>query len=66
MIERLSAEPVSVIVHMDRFLIGSENLSLNAKEEFTELCRSSGSNIGAEVSGKIDKPTPNILLRQVK
>ena len=40
MIERLNVEPVSVIVHMDRYLIGSENLSLNAKEEFTELCRS--------------------------
>ena len=38
MIERLSVEPVSVIVHMDRFLIGSENLYLNAMEEFTELC----------------------------
>ena len=37
MIERLNVEPVSVIVHMDRYLIGSENLSLNAKEEFTEL-----------------------------
>ncbi|HJM15127.1 MAG TPA: GTPase HflX [SAR86 cluster bacterium] len=66
MIERLSAEPVSVIVHMDRFLIGSENLSLNAKEEFTELCRSSGSNIGAEVSGKIDKPTPNYFIKAGK
>ena len=32
MIERLSVEPVSVIVHMDRFLIGSENLSLNARK----------------------------------
>jgi GTPase len=66
MIEILSVEPVSVIVHMDRFLIGSENLSLNAKEEFTELCRSSGSSIGAEVFGKIDKPTSNYFIKAGK
>ena len=66
MIERLSVEPVSVIVHMDRFLIGTENLSLNAKEEFTELCRSSGSTIGAEVFGKIDKPTSNFFIKAGK
>ena len=66
MIERVRAEPVSVIVHMDRFLIGSENLSLNAKEEFTELCRSSGSTIGAEVFGKIDKPTSNYFIKAGK
>ena len=66
MIERLSVEPVSVIVHMDRFLIGSENLSLNAKEEFTELCRSSGSTVGAEVFGKIDKPTSNFFIKAGK
>jgi len=66
MIERLSVEPVSVIVHMDRFSIGSENLSLNGKEEFTELCRSSGSNIGAEVFGKIDKPTSNYFIKAGK
>ena len=63
MIDRLSVEPVSVIVHMDRYLIGSENLSLNGKEEFTELCRSSGSTIGAEVFGKIDKPTSNYFIK---
>ena len=66
MIERLNAEPVSVIVHMDRHLIGSENLSLNAKEEFTDLCRSSGSTIGAEVFGKIDKPTSNYFIKAGK
>ena len=66
MIERLSVEPVSVIVHMDRYLIGSENLSLNAKEEFTELCRSSGSTVGAEVFGKIDKPTSNYFIKAGK
>ena len=51
---------------MDRFLIGSENLSLNAKEEFTELCRSSGSTVGAEVFGKIDKPTSNYFIKAGK
>mgnify|MGYP001458080025 FL=1 len=66
MIETLSVEPISVIVHMDRFLIGSENLSLNAKEEFAELCRSSGSTIGAEVFGKIDKPTSNYFIKAGK
>ena len=66
MIERLSVEPVSVIVHMDRFLIGTENLSLNSKEEFKELCRSSGSTIGAEVFGKIDKPTSNYFIKAGK
>ena len=66
MIERVRAEPVSVIVHMDRFLIGTENLSLNSKEEFKELCRSSGSTIGAEVFGKIDKPTSNFFIKAGK
>ena len=66
MIERLSVEPVSVIVHMDRFLIGTENLSLNSKEEFKELCRSSGSTIGAEVFGKLDKPTSNFFIKAGK
>ena len=66
MIETLSVEPISVIVHMDRFLTGSENLSLNAKEEFVELCRSSGSTIGAEVFGKIDKPTSNYFIKAGK
>ena len=66
MIDRLSVEPVSVIVHMDRFLIGTENLSLNSKEEFKELCRSSGSTIGAEVFGKIDKPTSNFFIKAGK
>ena len=66
MIETSRVEPISVIVHMDRFLIGSENLSLNAKEEFAELCRSSGSTIGAEVFGKIDKPTSNYFIKAGK
>ena len=66
MIETLSVEPISVIVHMDMFLTGSENLSLNAKEEFVELCRSSGSTIGAEVFGKIDKPTSNYFIKAGK
>ena len=66
MIETSSVEPISVIVHMDRFLTGSENLSLNAKEEFAELCRSSGSTIGAEVFGKIDKPTSNYFIKAGK
>ena len=66
MIERLNIQPVSVIVHMDRYLIGPENLSLNAKEEFAELCRSSGSSIGAEVFGKIDKPTSKYFIKQGK
>ena len=63
MIERIFVEPVSVIVHMDRYLIGSENLSLNAKDEFTELCRSSGTVIGAQVFGKLDKPTANFFIK---
>ena len=63
MIERIFVEPLSVIVHMDRYLIGSENLSLNAKDEFTELCRSSGTVIGAQVFGKLDKPTANYFIK---
>ena len=66
MIERSSIQPVSIIVHMDRYLIGPENLSLNAKEEFAELCKSSGSSIGAEVFGKIDKPTSKYFIKQGK
>ena len=57
--------PNSVIVHIDRFSISKE-LQLEAVEEFKELCLSSGTSVCAEVSGKVDRPTPNFFIKQGK
>ena len=57
--------PKSVIVHIDRFSL-SQDLQLEALEEFKELCLSSGTSVSAEVSGKIDRPSHNIFVRQGK
>ena len=57
--------PNSVIVHIDRFSI-SKDLQLEALEEFKELCLSSGTSVCAEVSGKVDRPTPNFFIKQGK
>ena len=45
--------PLSIIVHIDRFSL-SKDLQLEALQEFKELCVSSGTEVMAEVSGKID------------
>ena len=57
--------PQSVIVHIDRFSL-SKDLQLEALEEFKELCLSSGTSVSAEVSGKIDRPSPNFFVRHGK
>ncbi|MFL2706284.1 MAG: GTPase HflX [Gammaproteobacteria bacterium] len=57
--------PKSVIVHIDRFSL-SKDLQLEALEEFKELCLSSGTSVSAEVSGKIDRPSPNFFVRHGK
>ena len=55
----------SVIVHIDRFSL-SKDLQLEALEEFKELCLSSGTKVSAEVSGKIDRPSPNFFVKKGK
>ena len=57
--------PNSVIVHIDRFSL-SKDLQLEALEEFKELCLSSGTKVCAEVSGKIDRPSPNFFVKKGK
>ena len=57
--------PNSVIVHIDRFSL-SKDLQLEALEEFKELCLSSGTKVCAEVSGKIDRPSPNFFIKKGK
>ena len=57
--------PNSVIVHIDRFSL-SKDLQLEALEEFKELCLSSGTTVCAEVSGKIDRPSPNFFIKKGK
>ena len=57
--------PQSVIVHIDKFSL-SKDLQLEALEEFKELCLSSGTSVSAEVSGKIDRPSPNFFVRHGK
>ena len=59
------SKPKSVIIHMDRFSL-SKDLQLEAIEEFKELCLSSGTKVCAEVSGKIDRPSPNFFVKQGK
>ena len=57
--------PLSIIVHIDRFSL-SKDLQLEALQEFKELCLSSGTEVRAEVSGKIDRPSPNFFIKQGK
>ena len=57
--------PNSVIVHIDRFSL-SKDLQLEALKEFKELCLSSGTKVCAEVSGKIDRPSPNFFIKKGK
>ena len=57
--------PNSVIVHVDRFSL-SKDLQIEALEEFKELCLSSGTSVCAEVTGKVDRPTPNFFIKQGK
>ena len=61
----LDTLPNSVIVHIDRFSL-SKDLQLEALEEFKELCLSSGTKVSAEVSGKIDRPSPNFFVKKGK
>ena len=57
--------PKSIIVHIDRFSL-SRDLQLEALQEFKELCLSSGTEVCTEVSGKIDRPSPNFFVKQGK
>ena len=54
--------PQSILVHIERFSL-SKDLQLEAKEEFKELCMSSGAGVCAEVSCKIDRPSPNYFVK---
>ena len=54
--------PQSVLVHIERFSL-NKNLQLEAREEFKELCISSGVSICAEISCKIDRPSPNYFVK---
>ena len=57
--------PKSIIVHIDRFSL-NRDLQLEALEEFKELCLSSGTEVCAEVTGKVDRPSPNYFIKQGK
>jgi len=57
--------PKSIIVHIDRFSL-SKDLQLNAFQEFKELCVASGTEVCAEITGKIDRPSPTYFVRQGK
>ena len=54
--------PKSILVHVERFSL-NKGLQLEAKEEFRELCISSGADVCAEVSCKIDRPSPNYFVK---
>ena len=54
--------PQSILVHIERFSL-NKDLQLEAKEEFKELCISAGANVCAEVSCKIDRPSPNYFVK---
>ena len=57
--------PKSIIVHIDRFSL-SKDLQLNAFQEFKELCVASRTEVCAEITGKIDRPSPTYFVRQGK
>ena len=54
--------PQSILVHVERFSL-NKDLQLEAKEEFKELCISSGASVCAEVLCKIDRPSPNYFVK---
>ena len=58
----VETSPQSILVHVERFSL-SKDLQLEAKEEFKELCMSSGAGVCAEVSCKIDRPSPNYFVK---
>ena len=60
-----SVIPLSIIVHIDRFSL-NKDLQLEALQEFKDLCLSSGTEVMAEVSGKIDRPSPNFFVKHGK
>ena len=60
-----SVIPTSIIVHIDRFSL-NKDLQLEALQEFKDLCLSSGTEVMAEVSGKIDRPSPNFFVKHGK
>ena len=57
--------PKSIIVHIDRFSLNKE-LQLDAFQEFKELCLASGTEVCAEITGKIDRPSPTYFVRHGK
>ena len=57
--------PKSIIVHIDRFSL-NRDLQLEALQEFKELCLSSGTDVCAEVTAKVDRPSPNYFIKQRK
>ncbi len=52
----------SILVHIERFTLNKDS-QLAAKEEFKELCISSGAGVCAEVSCKIDRPSSNYFVK---
>ena len=54
--------PQSILVHVERFSL-NKDLQLEAKEEFKELCMSSGAGVCAEITCKIDRPSPNYFVK---
>ena len=54
--------PQSILVHVERFSL-NKDLQLEAKEEFKELCISSGAGVCAEITCKIDRPSPNYFVK---
>ena len=57
--------PKSIIVHIDRFSL-NKDLQLDAFQEFKELCLASGTEVCAEITGKIDRPSPTYFVRHGK
>ena len=57
--------PKSIIVHIDRFSL-SKDLQLDAFQEFKDLCVASGTEVCAEITGKIDRPSPTYFVKRGK
>ena len=54
--------PQSILVHVERFSL-NKDLQLEAKEEVKELCMSSGAGVCAEITCKIERPSPNYFVK---
>ena len=56
----------AILVHIEFFNFNKTESPLNSSSEFTELSISSGAEVVAKVTGKLDKPSASLFLKKGK